>query len=281
MERAPWNNDLPGVEVSAAQIESSDVLLRGETLRPATRGPWQGAILLHGKAVGRKIMRPAARRLASHGFAVLIYDLRGHGDSGGVYIGGGADDLLAAFRWFREQPNVLADHIGIVGHSLGGRIVLIASAMEPAVAAAVALAPAPDSVFEGAFTADSLAQFASGVFRYPGVDVPGRYSPHTWYMNCQMFLNGYQMQIDWAQTIESWDSFPIASAVRSREERPLLLTNGTLDNMVSYKKTAMLHDIARPPKDLWLISMGLHGTPRGPIASRWWSNWLAEQLLPE
>jgi len=279
MARTPWNNDLPGVEVSAAQIESSDVLLRGETLRPATRGPWPGAILLHGMAVGRKILRPAARRLASHGLAVLIYDLRGHGDSGGVYSGGGADDLLAAFRWFQERPNVLADHIGVVGHSLGGRIVLIASAMEPAVAATVALAP--DSVFEGAYTADDLSQFASRVFWYPGVDVPGKCNLHTWYMNYQMLLNGYQLRIDWARTAETWNRFPIESAVRSREERPLLLINGTLDNKVSYKKTAMLHDIARPPKDLWLISMGLHGTPCGPTASRRWSNWLAEQLLPE
>lgn len=50
-------------------IDVGDAVLRGEIYLPAGEGPFPGAILLHGMAAGRRIMRPAAQELAAPGLS--------------------------------------------------------------------------------------------------------------------------------------------------------------------------------------------------------------------
>jgi hypothetical protein len=82
-------------------------------------------------------MLSLARLLASDGFAVLTYDKRGVGKSGGVYeephntsaanIDLLADDAAAAMQVLTEHPRLASVLFGFIGESQGGWIVPIAS----------------------------------------------------------------------------------------------------------------------------------------------------------
>ena len=81
----------------------------------------------------------AAGMLHRHGMAVLLIDLRNHGDStvtNGRYAGGTTEyrDVLGAWDWLRTRGVPTGD-IGLLGFSLGAATAMIAMGEEPRVAA--------------------------------------------------------------------------------------------------------------------------------------------------
>jgi dipeptidyl aminopeptidase/acylaminoacyl peptidase len=98
-------------------------------------------ILVHG--LGGCRMGPtdllAAGMLHRNGLAVLMIDLRDHGDStkeDGRFAGGTEEyrDVLGAWDWLRGQ-GVPEQRIGIMGFSLGAATTMIAMGQEPRIAA--------------------------------------------------------------------------------------------------------------------------------------------------
>ncbi|MET0808564.1 MAG: alpha/beta fold hydrolase, partial [Pseudoxanthomonas sp.] len=95
---------------------------------PHTR---DGGMSLH------KTLLVLADHLTRQGFAVLRYDKRGVGLTGGQLHPGSttddyAADALAAVRYLQTQPNIDPARIGIVGHSEGGIIAAMVAAAAPA-----------------------------------------------------------------------------------------------------------------------------------------------------
>jgi uncharacterized protein len=81
----------------------------------------------------------AAGMLHRHGIAVLMIDLRNHGDSTMVdmrFAGGVVEfrDVLGAWDWLRAQ-GVAERRIGLLGFSLGAATTMIAMGQEPRIAA--------------------------------------------------------------------------------------------------------------------------------------------------
>ena len=77
-----------------------------------------------------------AEHLTRQGFAVLRYDKRGVGLTGGALHPGSttddyAADALAEVRFLQQQPNVDPARVGIVGHSEGGIIATMVAAQAP------------------------------------------------------------------------------------------------------------------------------------------------------
>ncbi len=102
--------------------------------------PANGAaiILLHGAGGSREQLRPLSKMLTSHGYGVLAMDLRGHGASGGKTnrLGWlGTRDVAAAVSFLQAQPDV--KHIGGVGLSMGGEVLLGAASASPSITAIV------------------------------------------------------------------------------------------------------------------------------------------------
>ena len=97
--------------------------------RPASG--WPAVMLFHGLAGTRADMAPIAQGfLVNQGYAVLAYDARGHGASGGlVSLDGPREltDLREAFQWFTSRADVSDTQIGAMGLSLGGGAVLRAA----------------------------------------------------------------------------------------------------------------------------------------------------------
>jgi hypothetical protein len=84
-------------------------------------------VFTHGSgAEGRWASRYLARRLAREGFAALIWDKRGVGESGGEWSEAGfedqAADAAAAVALLRARPEIDASKVGVLGHSQGGTI---------------------------------------------------------------------------------------------------------------------------------------------------------------
>jgi fermentation-respiration switch protein FrsA (DUF1100 family) len=102
----------------------------GATLyEPDGAPPAQGLpaiVLLHGLGASRLQVDPIAQRWADT-FAVLSFDARGHGQSGGfVSVDGPREiaDTRAVFNWLAARPEVNPQAIGGWGISLGGGAVL-------------------------------------------------------------------------------------------------------------------------------------------------------------
>jgi pimeloyl-ACP methyl ester carboxylesterase len=90
-------------------------------------------VVTHGFSGNRLSGVNVARMLHQQGFAVLLYDLRGHGRSQPeISTWGWAEinDLLGAVDYLRSRPDVDAERIGALGYSLGAQISIRAAAQE-------------------------------------------------------------------------------------------------------------------------------------------------------
>jgi pimeloyl-ACP methyl ester carboxylesterase len=123
------------------EIRSRGAILSGSMLLPESGPPAAAIVLVHGSGKEERMLW-LARPLAKDGFAVLTYDKRGVGMSGGTYEGGEdnisaanldllASDATAAMGTLRSHlPGVPA---GFAGGSQAGWIVPIAAARSPGI----------------------------------------------------------------------------------------------------------------------------------------------------
>ena len=84
-----------------------------------------------------------AARLVSHGYNVLLFDLRAHGSSGGDKVSGGVheqQDVLGAVDFLLGQ-RLPVGNIGLLGFSMGAATALLAASQEPVIHAVVADSP--------------------------------------------------------------------------------------------------------------------------------------------
>ena len=90
--------------------------------------PAPGIIMCHGftghKAETHRLFVEAARDFARNGLAVLRFDFRGSGDSGGEFhemtVSREIDDARAALDFLTARPEVDPARVGVLGLSLGG-----------------------------------------------------------------------------------------------------------------------------------------------------------------
>jgi ABC-2 type transport system ATP-binding protein len=91
---------------------------------------WPAVMFLHGLGGTRGDLTPIVEPYAAAGYAVLTYDARGHGESGGtVGLDGPAEisDVRALFQRLAARPDVDDAHIGGWGVSYGGGAILRAA----------------------------------------------------------------------------------------------------------------------------------------------------------
>jgi fermentation-respiration switch protein FrsA (DUF1100 family) len=91
----------------------------------APAGGWPALVLFHGLGGSREDMNTLARLafLPGDRYAVLAYDARGHGQSGGLIGVDGPNeigDVKATFAWLRDRPDISDAEIGAFGISYGG-----------------------------------------------------------------------------------------------------------------------------------------------------------------
>lgn len=128
------------------------VKLAGTLTIPQGKGPFPAVVLIAGSGANTRdetvfnhpIFLVLADHLTRHGIAVLRFDKRGVGASGGQYATAltqnFAEDAAAAFAFLKTEPAIDARHIGLIGHSEGGLIAPMVAARDPSVAFIVLLA---------------------------------------------------------------------------------------------------------------------------------------------
>ncbi len=107
-------------------------------------------IFCHGftgeKVGGNQFVLRLAHAVESAGFAAVRFDFSGSGESAGEFardttISGWKDDLNTVVEWVAEQPAFRESPKYLLGHSLGGCIVLLHDDAAIPVAGRIALAP--------------------------------------------------------------------------------------------------------------------------------------------
>ena len=123
--------------------EKAGVTLAGTYTVPADMGPFPAVVLLTGSGpedrnetiFNHQPFAVLADYLTRQGMAVLRFDDRGVGQSGGTQTGlTSADyttDAQAALAWLRAQPGIRRNQVGLLGHSEGGTAA-IGAAIKPA-----------------------------------------------------------------------------------------------------------------------------------------------------
>lgn len=224
--------------------------LPGTLSRPVGNGPFPALVLVHGSGPSdrdasfgpNKMFRDLAEGLASRGIAVVRFDKRTTAHAARIaklqtftakeeVI----DDAVAATKQLRATPGVKADHVFVLGHSLGGMLAPRIGAADPAIAGLVVMAgavrPLEQSIvdqarylaeLDGTITPDEQkqldanAKFAAEVRALqassPPVTAPGFAAPASYFID----LRGYSPP-DAARTLK----------------QPLLILQGARDYQVT------------------------------------------------
>ena len=106
------------------QIEAADgTPLCCRIWTPDGEGPWPVLLMRqpYGRAIASTVTYAHPRWYASHGYAVVVQDVRGRGGSGGHFVGFAqeAADATTTLGWIRDQ-NWCNDRIGSYGFSYQG-----------------------------------------------------------------------------------------------------------------------------------------------------------------
>lgn len=167
---------------------------------------------------------PIAGMLHRHGFNVLLYDLREHGQSsiedGRAAIGNEEYlDLLGAWDWMQAEKHFAPKRIGVLGVSLGAGTTLIAFGQEPQLAAAFVDSPYSDLP---QIMKEELARNNYPVWLEPGAVLMAR------------LVTGDDLVAHSPQ-----------EAIRNDNGRPLYIVHGTADERIGVHHTQRLAELAQ------------------------------------
>lgn len=230
-EETPAHFGLPYQEV---WFYSRDGLkLHGWFIPTFDNDPARPTIILgHGYSSDKSPDLPIAEFLHKAGYKVFMFDFRGHGRSEGprgtslaymerLDVHGAVDYLLGR----GEQ------RIAMLGTSMGGSIGIIATAENPYIAALIA-----DSPF--AFLWRSISAEAKNL-NYPN------------------FLTDWLAKFAYKAMCD-YHGYPVkvgnpASFIAKIAPRPLFFIHGELDNLTTVDNTHILFELAKEPKQKWIL----------------------------
>ncbi len=193
-------------------------------------------ILCHGYGTERSDCLAWAKFLRRGGYSALLFDFRGHGESGGRYCSLGyyeREDLRAAVNYLKKRGE---NSIGAMGFSMGGTVALMAGAEDPDLLAVVT---------DGAYLSlhSVVASFAKKYFRAPKYPfIP----PAIWTAGLRLRFNPREVHL--------------RKHVGSISPRPILLIHGGEDREVLLSDAEAIYEAAGEPKELWVVSGANHAS---------------------
>lgn len=179
-----------------------------------------------------------AEKICREGFAVLIFNFRGTGDSGGnLDILGWTRDLQTAIDYLWSLAGVDKSHMSLFGFSAGAAVSVYVASRDKRVSCVAACAcPADFTLFTEANEPQSV------VDRFRSI--------------------GAIRDDDFPPSVEEWlDGFSLVSPVNhiaGIAPRPLLLVHGSRDETVPVSHARRLCEIAGEPKQLVIIDGAGH-----------------------
>ena len=214
-----------GIQYQNIELTTEDGLKLAAWYTP----PQNGLVILvaHGHAASR--LEDMYALFASHGYGVLAWDFRAHGDSQGDFTSLGYYEVLdvkAALDYALAQPDV--KHIGGWGGSMGAVTMIRSAAKYPEIEAVVTDSPFSTLV-------DEL-----------GVRVP--------YPVISPLIRFFA---EWQTGLNMNDIRPVDD-VALISPRPIFIIQGMKDEMVPLDSAQRIYDAAGEPKQLWTEPDAVH-----------------------
>jgi uncharacterized protein len=196
----------------------------------------RAVVIVHGRGRNRvnSDFMPAAisRLLLTHGYSVLLFDLRGHGESGGTRYTLGIEeprDILAAIDLAAKKADIERARVALIGESLGGGSVLMTVQADPTIGPVVT-----DSAF-----ADGNTVVSESATKY--TNLPAWFTPGIVLMS-RLFLG-----LDVSQVTP-------AKVVAAHPERAFLFIQCTDDTTVRMHHGLDLKAASVNPRtELWIV----------------------------
>jgi len=226
-----------GLEYMGVSFPSRDgLMLRGWWLEADDDNPV--ILLVHGSGDNRahpaERMLGIAKDLVSYGYNVLMFDMRGHGESEGKHTSAGyyeRNDLLGAIDYIRQRG--VENKIGVLGFSMGAATSLMAAAESEEIDAVVADSAYADivSIIDSEFAARS--------------NLPKFFMPIILFMTRNIY------DIDFA-AIKPEEAVKEVSA-------PVLIIHGEQDDMIPVQHAYRLKEASQnPDSKLWVVPEAQH-----------------------
>jgi dipeptidyl aminopeptidase/acylaminoacyl peptidase len=208
-----------GIEFQEVELITED----GVKLSAWYTPPKNGAVILVAHGYGAARTEHYHALFASHGYGVLAWDFRAHGQSGGEFSSLGYYEILdarSALEFALAQPGV--EHIGAWGGSMGAVTMIRAAARYPEIEALVA-----DSPFVTLEEEMNLR-----------VPVPVMRSLIRVFAGRQTGVS-----VDWVRPLDD---------IVSISPRPVFLIQGMGDGVIPLDSAQRLYDAAGEPRQLWI-----------------------------
>lgn len=198
----------------------------------------EAIILVHGIDANRSALISHATILAEVGYPLLLFDLRGHGQSEGTEITYGYREVLdmqAALDYLLALPEI--KQIGALGTSLGGAVVVRTATVDPRLQAIVV---------ESSFS--SLAAAVDDTFEDRSIFPKWPFAPLLIALAEQRA--GFKVS-----QVDSGRDLAMLSP------RPVLIIHGRDDQLFPVDHALRMYEAAQEPKELWLIEGLGHASP--------------------
>ncbi len=264
-----YRTDLNTKEIPSDIVEkqitfgTNGIALNGKLFVPADAHKYNrvpGAVLCHGFGNEQAAFEISARTMAEEGVMTLIFDFRGHGESGGVLDGCMVEDVIDAWDYLHAQPEIDRKRMGFIGHSMGAISAVMAAGKVKKAKAIVALA-CPGEIKHNILV--NPKHFAYPWFRR-GI---------AFAMKMGAIIKKLRVKADMHRFLDSFPKMKIAEVLAGLEDCSKLFVFCTNDSVTPYQRFLYSYAMASEPKQ-FLLTTGHHGTPIESDALRsQWTKW--------
>jgi fermentation-respiration switch protein FrsA (DUF1100 family) len=244
VETAPFLLEVSGMLKDFVVVEVDGIAIVGQLHLPDNKTPYPVVCVCHGIASGNP-PEPGdggypllAEKICRDGFAAMIFNFRGTGDSGGNFdILGWTRDLQAVIDYLWGLADIDKAYLALFGFSAGAAVSVYVASQDKRVSCVAACAcPAEFTLFTEADEPQSVVDR----FRRIGIIQDAGFPP-----SIKEWLDGFQLVSP-------------AKHIANIAPRPLLLVHGNRDDVVPTSQARRLYEIAREPKQLVIIDGAGH-----------------------
>jgi pimeloyl-ACP methyl ester carboxylesterase len=224
-----------------------------------------GAILCHGYGNEQAAFEASALELAAEGVATLTFDFRGHGASGGLLDGSIVDDVVDAWDYLHDQPEVDCKRMGLIGHSMGAFSAILAAGKLKRAKVLIALS-CPGEIDN--VVANDPGHFANPILRHL----------ITLIFKIVNIVHRMDVRVDWKKFVEFWPKMKPSEALAGLDDCAKLFVFCLADKASPFHNFMYSYAMATEPKQV-IVASGSHNTPMemGTLRTEW-MKWAVDAL---